>query len=556
MDGTNVWRGVALLWCGLALGTAACAPEGPGHAAVDFTPGDEPDAGPEDDGSGPALLCPGAFTWLDITAISAEREPFPSLLAPSDTRAGSVDAHLNGGYGFGANETDAAFASGFLTLRDGAGNLLEELQLNRRYRPASLAEDGCTTSGGAPQCWLPPESGPPEGVLVAGVPHRVRDSNAGFDDSGQRVTVAALLRIDLSGDPPRDNAHETIRVTWNAPRGIETARILLRGSYRRAPLDSGIQPESFTVPLLRGGWSDEIGAGRIAVTVVREVERTDQRLTVEISAQPLLEYLCGYTLGCAAKGTPALTIREKEAVWPLTNGGDDDLAFDSLHIAWPASNGRLEEVRLGNHILVALPVETSPLFAYAAQLDAPLVLEAGEQVDMVLRFSETASADSRDYYARLDALSGCVVELAGLSCRTGPHNCGQTDVPLGLRLRYTGQQCLDSLYAQDPADVTCDGDPKFATPVRVLVTEGGVEDEAATTWFEGEVALDGAFTVDPALVGAAELPAVTRVRIYRPEGELLQDVSFATGCNVPLLVGDRFGAVLLDACGDPADLAE
>lgn len=554
MDGNRSRTRGSGPWCSLALavavGLTACAPDGPGHRFIEFNTATRPDAGPIKRGPDP-LACPGDFTWLDLTAISAERVPFPSLLHPADTRAGSVDLHLNGGWGFGSNETDPAFAAGFLTLRDGAGNLVEELQLNRRYRPASLTPDGCTTSAGAPQCWLPPDGGTPHGVLVASVPHRVRDSNEGFDDSGQRITVAGLLRVDLSGEPPRDSSHESVRITWNAPRGIDSARILLRGSYRRAPHASGIVPESFTVPLLRGGWVDQVGEGRIAVAVVREVERTENRLTVELSAQPLIEYLCGYAKGCPARGEPALELRDNLAVWPLTNFGDEDITFDSLFLSWPAENGRLEEVRLGERVLSALPVESSPLFAWAEQLDGPITLPAGFDTTLTFRFSEPVSTDARAYYGRLDSMAGCVVELAGLACRTGPNNCGETDVPLALNLRYTGSQCNDSVYAQDPSRVSCDGDPKFATPVRIVVTEGGADEDGATIWYEGEVELNGTFTVDPALVGAAELPGVTRIRIFDPDGTLLQDVTFGSGCGIPLLVGDRFGAIELAACGEP-----
>jgi len=81
------------------------------------------------------------------------------------------------------------------------------------------------------------------------------------------------------------------------------------------------------------------------------------------------------------------------------------------------------------------------------------------------------------------------------------------------------------------------------------VTDADEPLETAGPWLDNVVALDGAFRIDPGLVGALELPRATRIQLFVPgTDELLHQVEFLTGCGVTLLVGDRFGSLLLDEC--------
>jgi hypothetical protein len=535
---------------GLALAVGACAPsDGAGIAFLDVA---APDALPVREGPAPgAFVCPGPFTWLVLTTTAAERTGLPSFYSPDDTRAGSVNVQLNGGHGFGANETDPAFAAGFATLRNGSGSVIEELQLNRRYRPGALADDGChLTATRTAQCWLPVDSQAERGLLEGLIPWRVRDSNHAFDDGEARVTVGASVLMDLRVWPPRSNDHETVRFTWDAPRGLDSARLLLRGSYQPAPDSPVPGSAAFSVPLLRSGWGEANGAALLRVPFVREVVRDERRLTVEVRADEALAYLCGRARDCRVKADPLLRFQGDEAGWVLRNEGSQAVVFDVLHVSWPATNGAVEEIRLDDTVLRAEPLTENPARLETLGLAAPLSLAGGEHATLWLRFTERVSADSAGYHARLDTSAGCVVEADNLSCRAAPFDCRDgAGMPLALSLRYAGGSCYDSFFAQDPQHVFCEGDPKFASPVRVVVTDGDEPVELARPWVDNVVRLDGAFRIDPGMLGALELPRATRIQLFRPgTDELLHQVEFLTGCGVTLLVGDRFGSLLVDDC--------
>jgi len=499
-----------------------------------------------------AFVCPGPFSWLVLTTTAAERDGKPSFFGPLDTRAGSVNVQLNGSHGFGANETDPAYASGFATLRNGTGSVVEELQINRRYRPGALDGDGCYLMEPLqmPQCWVPVDTQAIGGVLEGGVPSRVRDSNEGFDDSGRRVTVAATVKIDLTTWPPRGNAHETVRVTWTAPDGLDTARMLLRGSYQPAPDGPVPGSAAYSVPLLRSGWGAADDGALFRLPFVREVERDEQRLTVEVQAGEALTYLCGHARSCRVNAEARFDLGGHEARWVLRNEGAQDIAFDVLHLAWPAVNGAVEEIRLDTAVLRAERLTENPTRLETVALAAPLAVPGGSTRTLTLRFSNPVSVDATGYTARLDTSAGCVVEADNRSCRAAPFACQDgTGMPLALSVRYTGASCYESFFAQDPEHVFCEGDPKFAPRVRVVVTDADEPLETAGPWLDNVVALDGAFRIDPGLVGALELPRATRIQLFVPgTDELLHQVEFLTGCGVTLLVGDRFGSLLLDEC--------
>ena len=505
------------------------------------------DAGPPGEPS-----CPGPFTWLDFTVVSATRDGRPSQFSEFDTRAGSMDVHLNGGHGFGTGESDPAFAAAFLTLRNGAGDILEELQVNRRYQPVRLDSDGCALESAFPQCWIPAPDEPTGTARDAALPRRARDSNEGFDDSGERVAVSGGVRIDLGDEPPVDNRHETVRVTWDAPEGIDGARLLLRASYRAAPGPDGVEPPAFAVPLLSSGWSEHGDGLEVRVPIVGEVERTATRRVVELDVERALRYVCGFTRGCTVHGEPHLALVGPLATWTLRNDGDEPVTFDALLVTWPAENGALVEVTLGEQILLDTPHAPSSLRLDAADMREPATIAAGATALLSFRFAAPVSRISDAYHARLDSAEGCMVELARRSCSVPRSECPGGGLPLALTLAYVGTDCGASSFAQDPAGVACSGDPKFATPVHVVATDGTVPAAEADVLFDGTLARAERFAVDPSAFGATALPAVTRVQVFTPEDDLLQEVTFSTACGVSLIEGDLFGAIRLAGCGSPA----
>ncbi|MBU0618144.1 MAG: hypothetical protein KKI02_10540, partial [Planctomycetes bacterium] len=134
--------------------------------------------------------------------------------------------------------------------------------------------------------------------------------------------------------------------------------------------------------------------------------------------------------------------------------------------------------------------------------------------------------------------------------------------PRALTMRYTGEDCSATSHSQDPCEVFCDGDPAFASPVRVVANNKPTPfHHQALTWFDGTVELDSTFTADATNAGEVRLKGSTWVHILDPSDAVLQTVQFHTSCSQPLNYGDQFGSVLLlafvpedcdDLCRDDA----
>ncbi len=111
--------------------------------------------------------------------------------------------------------------------------------------------------------------------------------------------------------------------------------------------------------------------------------------------------------------------------------------------------------------------------------------------------------------------------------------------PLMLAFKYTGEDCSASSHSQDPAKAPCSGDPADAASVQIQVIgkHGPV--------FDGTVALDQTFVVDPMLFGIDHFDANMDVVISDPAGNQLQTLSFHASCSQPLAVGNVFGGIEL-----------
>ncbi|MCP3915517.1 MAG: hypothetical protein GY711_08185 [bacterium] len=120
--------------------------------------------------------------------------------------------------------------------------------------------------------------------------------------------------------------------------------------------------------------------------------------------------------------------------------------------------------------------------------------------------------------------------------------------PQVLTMRYTGEDCSFTNHSQDPGKVSCMGDPAFATPVFIRSTnKEDPNDTGGRIWFEGQVQLDGLFDIDATAEGENRLPSATFVHIFDSSGSnLLQTIEFHTSCSQPLMVGNQFGAIVLE----------
>jgi len=233
-------------------GEGACANEGR-EVCVDGTwvedceplePGPELCNDVDDDCDG--LVDEGcAFQLCEFVASGSEKVPSPSWLRESDRRAGSLEFNFNGGHGYNGENTDFPYAAGFFTLRNGAGQLVEQLQVNRRWHPP-LDENGCSIGWVYPQCWLWPDG---EELIEAFIPTWSTGSNSGFDDPLDRVEVSGGALMDFTVGEPMDNSHETMVFTFTDPAGLDTAQMIFRGRFDW-DLD-GLDVDDVMIPIFR-----------------------------------------------------------------------------------------------------------------------------------------------------------------------------------------------------------------------------------------------------------------------------------------------------------------
>lgn len=231
----------------------------------------------------PPPECDPTFTWAEFIAVSADTNGLPSLYADPDTRAGSVELNVNGGFGFDAATGDAPYEAGILTLRNGAIQILEQWHLNRFWADAV----GCEPGGPPYKCWISAPLDLIGTVLSAAVPALASSSNDGFDPSGLRVEVGGELHIGYGAGPPVDNSHETLIIGYRAPLGLSTAQLQIRARYDY-DLD-GLDVGDPMVLLFRRSYPIEPDYHDPSVEILEE---TDQQLILRINAQAGLLRVC------------------------------------------------------------------------------------------------------------------------------------------------------------------------------------------------------------------------------------------------------------------------
>ena len=138
-----------------------------------------------------------------------------------------------------------------------------------------------------------------------------------------------------------------------------------------------------------------------------------------------------------------------------------------------------------------------------------------------------------------------VVPFASCSFCDGDY-CKDGEKPRALIMQYTGESCAASNHHQDPGEVSCEGDPEFASPVHIRATNRkNPDDPNAKILFDGEVDLNQNFDIDATNAGETKLKANTHVFIYATDSTLLQTIKFHTSCSQPLVKGDQFGSLKL-----------
>lgn len=234
----------------------------------------------------PVQNCEPRFTWAELIAGSADLNGLPSDYADPDSRAGTLQILYNGGEGFDptGQTSDQPFEAATVTLRNGVGSILEQWQVNRRY----AAAQGCEVGSPFPRCWVSAFVDSVDGLLQIIVPNIANDSNDNFDESGDRVTVSGELLMDYTeAQDFSDNGHQTYLVTWEAPNGISTAQLQLRGRYD-AGLD-GLDGTDSLQDLFRRnlpGQPDYLAPSMVVI------EETDTKLVLGINLQAASEDIC------------------------------------------------------------------------------------------------------------------------------------------------------------------------------------------------------------------------------------------------------------------------
>lgn len=138
-------------------------------------------------------------------------------------------------------------------------------------------------------------------------------------------------------------------------------------------------------------------------------------------------------------------------------------------------------------------------------------------------------------------------------CENGP--------PCSLTLRYTGDSCAASNHSMG-SKVTCTGNPAFANPVRIRASDkSSPTDSSAKVWFDGTVQLDEAFTALSWNGNVSKLTNDTWFHVFNSAGTLLQTIKVHTSCSQPIIFGDQYGSLRLEAfssegnCQNPNECA-
>ena len=278
----------------------------------------------------------------------------------------------------------------------------------------------------------------------------------------------------------------------------------------------------------------------------------------KIGSNAVAPIVCGSSqpTACDLAGG-GVTFKDRQLKWAVTNNGSTAVVVSQITVAWPETNGKLSKVKLNKDVLWdgkadwsagGLTITSGDLTGDAKRKR----IDPGKKKTLILEFEKSASSDLTQYSLTLSFGSGCEITMpnmpppvTGNFCTTAPG----TGRPKTLTMVYLdangpadGSNCTTNCNQQDPSKVIVTGDPNNAQSVYIVATPTGKTNRL----FEGEVWLDGEFTLIAADAGLATLDTNTTVNIYGSlGGSLLSSVQFHTSCSQPLNDGDYFGSLQL-----------
>lgn len=130
---------------------------------------------------------------------------------------------------------------------------------------------------------------------------------------------------------------------------------------------------------------------------------------------------------------------------------------------------------------------------------------------------------------------------------TGPDCCdSNSGKPKSLTMQYNGESCSQTSTSQGPDKYSCadvGAGPNGASTVYIVANEKA--DGSGITYFAGTVSLGGTFT---ATSPSTTLPTNTYFIIRTSQGgTILQNIKIHTSCSAPIVPGDQFGSLVLQA---------
>ncbi len=139
--------------------------------------------------------------------------------------------------------------------------------------------------------------------------------------------------------------------------------------------------------------------------------------------------------------------------------------------------------------------------------------------------------------------------------------CDQGDKVQTFTFQYTGEGCSSSNTSQDDGKWSCDdfsGGPNGDASVYIVSSKD--DDGGGDIYFSGTVGINETFSPSATAAGEDKFPSNTYHLIYSSQGgTLLQILKIHASCSAPVIIGDQFGALVLEnavflngfSCGPP-----
>ncbi len=110
-----------------------------------------------------------------------------------------------------------------------------------------------------------------------------------------------------------------------------------------------------------------------------------------------------------------------------------------------------------------------------------------------------------------------------------------------ITFEYNGETCENNLSNPQAGKASCEGDPQFQSPVRIVASSKNLADPSS---FDG-ISVGDTFTLH---TSKDRLGANTTIQLLDPAtGVELADLAIHTSCSKPLAVGDQFGPLTVRA---------